>query len=358
REVTHSQAKAIASFLKQSPKEKLPSISKNVWWRAVWPTCSRSLCLPPARTHFWQVVARTYSRRSRPWNTRLNCTIPALVNNRVGSSAGTSEALGTSRWFRGGTRKYSRNLARMSADFMGGKYKPVRDLRTAASPPQPPDQLPHLPATEPPPREEREQAPPPRLRGQPRELARAALGHGARDALAVEPFGGERLLDDPLGEAALDPLGEQVSHETRRPAAARGVGGGVMEGELAVVEQPPRSQALERPLHRGRRVLLAQQPSLQIHARVPAQPLHAQRRAPGGLEVGQLAQPFQDPLGELPANAERQQIQIGGGEGSESPPIHLEQPIAGLAGVGGETGENGQVTPPGREPPRRAPRGR
>ncbi len=33
-------------------------ISKKVWCRAVWPTCSRSLCLPPARTHFWQVTAR------------------------------------------------------------------------------------------------------------------------------------------------------------------------------------------------------------------------------------------------------------------------------------------------------------
>src|SRR5206468_1891077 len=61
--------------------------------------------------------------------------MPALVNSKVGSSAGTSDALGTSRWFRGGTRKYSRNLLRMSADFMGGKYKPVRDLRTAGERP-------------------------------------------------------------------------------------------------------------------------------------------------------------------------------------------------------------------------------
>ena len=38
--------------------EKLPSISKNVWWRLVKPTFSRSLCLPPARTHFCEVVAR------------------------------------------------------------------------------------------------------------------------------------------------------------------------------------------------------------------------------------------------------------------------------------------------------------
>ena len=40
------------------PKEKLPSISKKVWCRRVKPTFSRSLCLPPARTHFCDVVAR------------------------------------------------------------------------------------------------------------------------------------------------------------------------------------------------------------------------------------------------------------------------------------------------------------
>ena len=39
-------------------KEKLPSISKSVWWRAVRPTSSRSLCLPETRMHFWQEVAR------------------------------------------------------------------------------------------------------------------------------------------------------------------------------------------------------------------------------------------------------------------------------------------------------------
>jgi hypothetical protein len=38
--------------------EKLPSISKNVWWRAVTPTFSRSLCLPLMRMHFWLEVAR------------------------------------------------------------------------------------------------------------------------------------------------------------------------------------------------------------------------------------------------------------------------------------------------------------
>src|SRR6266576_3184951 len=55
---------SFGDYFKQ--EEKLPSISKKVWWRAVWPTCSRSLCLPPARTHFWHVTARLKSRRSRP----------------------------------------------------------------------------------------------------------------------------------------------------------------------------------------------------------------------------------------------------------------------------------------------------
>jgi hypothetical protein len=36
-----------------------------------------------------------YSRVSRPVNTSLNWTMPAFVNSRVGSFAGTSELLGT-----------------------------------------------------------------------------------------------------------------------------------------------------------------------------------------------------------------------------------------------------------------------
>src|SRR5262249_44070406 len=55
------------------------------------PTLSRSLCLPPARTHFCAVTAREYGRFSRPVKTFLNCTIPALVNIRVGSLRGTSD---------------------------------------------------------------------------------------------------------------------------------------------------------------------------------------------------------------------------------------------------------------------------
>src|SRR5713226_1839201 len=88
----------MASFLKYSPKLKLPSISKKVWWRLVKPTFSRSLCLPPARTHFCAVVAREYSRFSSPRNTSLNWFIPAFVNSRVASPCGTSDELRTRRW--------------------------------------------------------------------------------------------------------------------------------------------------------------------------------------------------------------------------------------------------------------------
>ena len=47
-----------------------------------------------------------------PRNTSLNWFMPALVKSNVGSSAGTSEELRTTRWPR--AAKYSRNFARMS----------------------------------------------------------------------------------------------------------------------------------------------------------------------------------------------------------------------------------------------------
>lgn len=48
--------------------------------------------------HFWAVVARLYGTFSLPVNTSLNCTMPALVNRRVGSSLGTRDELGTMVW--------------------------------------------------------------------------------------------------------------------------------------------------------------------------------------------------------------------------------------------------------------------
>ena len=45
--------------------------------------------LPPARTHFCEVVARCRAACRNRGKTSLNWFIPALVNNRVGSSWGT-----------------------------------------------------------------------------------------------------------------------------------------------------------------------------------------------------------------------------------------------------------------------------
>src|SRR5260221_7754019 len=88
----------MAFSMKLAAEEKVPSISKKVLWRLVKPTFSRSLCLPPARTHFCAEVALSYSRFSSPRKTSLNWFIPALVKSRVGSPCGTSEELRTRRW--------------------------------------------------------------------------------------------------------------------------------------------------------------------------------------------------------------------------------------------------------------------
>src|SRR5690606_33461413 len=58
----------------------------------------RSLCLPPARRQRCTSTARTWRGFSAPRNTSLNWTIPELVNSRVGSLAGTSDAEGTTAW--------------------------------------------------------------------------------------------------------------------------------------------------------------------------------------------------------------------------------------------------------------------
>ncbi len=49
----------------------------------VRPTSSRSLCFPPARTHFWILTARGDGGFSSPTKYGLNGTIPELVNSNV-----------------------------------------------------------------------------------------------------------------------------------------------------------------------------------------------------------------------------------------------------------------------------------
>src|SRR5262249_40370299 len=96
-------------------KLQLPSISKKVWWYVSRPTSSRSLCLPPARMHFWLSTARLYGRVPVPRKTSLNWFMPALVNSSVGSSSGTTDDDGTAVWPCFFTKK-SRNCWRMSLD--------------------------------------------------------------------------------------------------------------------------------------------------------------------------------------------------------------------------------------------------
>jgi hypothetical protein len=62
------------------------------------------------------VAARGDGRSASPMNTLLNCTIPALVNRRVGSSSGTNELLGRCRW--PWRSKYRMKLERMSLAFI------------------------------------------------------------------------------------------------------------------------------------------------------------------------------------------------------------------------------------------------
>jgi hypothetical protein len=67
---------------KETPKEKLPSISKKVWWREVRPTFSKSLCFPSARTTFWQLAAREYGRSALPKKVSLNWFIPTVADRK------------------------------------------------------------------------------------------------------------------------------------------------------------------------------------------------------------------------------------------------------------------------------------
>ena len=75
------------------------------------PTSSRSLCLPPARAHFWLLTARLYGGASSPTKNGLNGTMPATVNSTVGS-CGIRLADGTTVWARA-AKKSSEGVAEL-----------------------------------------------------------------------------------------------------------------------------------------------------------------------------------------------------------------------------------------------------
>ena len=77
------------------------------------PTSSRSLCLPPARTHFCELTAVRNGGTSSPTKYGLNGTIPATLNSTVGSW-GIRLAEGTSVWPRS-TKKSRKDWRSWSA---------------------------------------------------------------------------------------------------------------------------------------------------------------------------------------------------------------------------------------------------
>ena len=89
------------------------------------PTSSRSLCLPPARTHFCELTARLNGGVSSPTKYGLNGTIPATLNSSVGS-CGIRLADGTNVWSR--AMKKSMNDWRSSSAVRGGVRHTCRSV--------------------------------------------------------------------------------------------------------------------------------------------------------------------------------------------------------------------------------------
>src|SRR5258708_5933380 len=82
----------------------------------------------------------------------------------------------------------------------------------------------------------------------------------------------------------------------------------------------------------GGRVLLLRQAAAQVGARVAARRELAQRRAMRAFFVGQLLEPRQHRWLKHRAHPEAKGGQLVGRKGRKTPPIHLEQPVARLAG--------------------------
>src|SRR5699024_11751839 len=77
-----------ASFFEVTPIEKLPSISKKVWWRAVKPTFSISF----VRIAFCAFTIFGFSGITRPSKYFFSVATPELIHSRESSTIGTSGA--------------------------------------------------------------------------------------------------------------------------------------------------------------------------------------------------------------------------------------------------------------------------
>src|SRR5262249_16888134 len=155
-----------------------------------------------------------------------NCTIPALVNNRVGSSLGSSEAEATSRWPR--ATKKSRKRRRIFADSIRENIAPglanQRHYRVT-----------HQRSGKAAPREKREQPSP-----QHRPWQAAQL----QQSLASELFNLGRLRPlgkcggkGPVHQPALDPENGEITTQSQWAAPPRGAGLDVVLHEAHIVNQ-------------------------------------------------------------------------------------------------------------------------
>src|SRR5699024_12627808 len=78
-------------FIEVTTKEKVPNISNKVWCLALYPTFSISF----VRIDFCALTIRGLSGITRPSKYFFNVATPLLIHSKVGSSFGTSDALGS-----------------------------------------------------------------------------------------------------------------------------------------------------------------------------------------------------------------------------------------------------------------------
>src|SRR6266545_317980 len=202
------------------------------------------------------------------------------------------------------------------------------------------DDTPNLSSPKPPPHQKRHQPPLPHRRRQPRQLLRPLLRQRPNGVGRIDALGRERATYGFFGNTAIDALSLEIAHQPRGTATASRLGGGIIDGEARVVEQPSGAHSIERSVHGPGRVLFLKQPAPQVEPRVGAARERAQRGAMGRLEVGQLLQPLQDQGPNLVADDEVQRRQRVGRQRCKTPPIHFDQPIVWPAWIGGESGEN------------------
>ena len=224
--------------------------------------------------------------------------MPALVNRRVGSSAGTNDEEGTSRCPL--ATKKSRNSRRIWADCMGREYKARRGRSLRPSQPCPPYSVDLSPA-EPAARQVGEDpAPLAPCRGRsPSWAARLPARASGTSPAASAPLGRcgrERAVDDAV---ARPPWRADPARAAAGPALAPRGSRHSCAANAASSSSPRSASALERRLDRLGRVPLAEQPAAEIRSGERAALERPERRPEGGLRIGAPREPAAQAVVEL-----------------------------------------------------------